>query len=85
MEATFETKKTSQGLEKPEIVWITLFDNGWQEIWFELKDEHNNFIFWNENNIKIAKQIAKDLFPNRTFGLAPCNQKNIGNVCIDNF
>ena len=80
----FTASRTNQGIEKPEITWITLFDNGWQEIWFELKDENNDFIFWNTNNAFIAKKIATELFPGRKFGLSPCNQKNLSNACMDN-
>ena len=81
----FECEILKNGLRLPEKVWITFLHSGFQKSWIPLTDWDGNDIFWSTDNVKIAKKIAHQKFGGAKFGLSPCNQKIIGNACIDNF
>ena len=84
LDSDFQCKTHDNGLRQPEKVWITFLHAGWQKHWLPLTDWNDNDIFWSTDNVKIAKQIAHEKFGGASFGLSPCNQKEIGNACIDN-
>jgi len=71
-------------LIQPEFTWVTFMNNNFGQEWIKLTDQNGNPIFWNESQTHIIKQIVKLKFPETSFGISPCNQKNIDNICIDN-
>ena len=92
------TKQTKEGSIVPSKVWITFLDNGFQKHWLPLTHFVNGVEeqmvwsdIWSEEkqcftqlNPEI-KQVAHENFPNIKWGLAFCEQKELGNACIDNF
>jgi|TARA_R100000084_G_scaffold108195_4_gene70270 hypothetical protein len=85
LSSDFECTILDNGLRQPEKTWITFLHAGFEENWLPLTDWDGNDIFWSTDNMRIAKKIAHEKFGGAKFGLSPCNQKKIGNACVDNF
>lgn len=71
-------------------VWITVLNNKFEEEWLPLCDESGEQMLWTrDSETKMLnpeiKMRAHQLFPNVMWGLANCEQKRMGNACIDNF
>jgi len=83
--ATFQTKTLKNGTILPQKVWIEFFHNSG---WLPLEDWDGNQLLWmldeKGNTHDSIKQMAADKFPNTTWGLAPCEQKDRGVSVIDN-
>jgi len=84
LQSDFQCTTLENGLRQPEKVWITFLHAGWEKHWLPLTDWDGNDIFWSSDNVKIAKKIAHKKFPESSWGLSPCNQKEVRNACIDN-
>lgn len=83
--STFRTRTLQDGIIVPQKVWITFSHNSG---WLPLEDWDGNQLFWvlNEkgNLHPSIKQMAKEKFPNTSWGLSFCEQKNMNNCVIDN-
>lgn len=65
-------------------VWITFFNNGFEKNWLPLTDLNDNQLFWEVNASRKLREIASKKFPNTSFGLAWCEQKEMNNAVTDN-
>ena len=93
-----KTKKTKEGSIVPSKVWITFLDNGFEKVWLPLMhwaDGKEEQMMWSNiwceekqcftHTNREIKKVAHENFPNIKWGLADCEQKELGNACIDNF
>lgn len=92
------TKQTEEGSTVPSKVWITFLGNGFEKEWLPLMhwaDGKEQQMVWSDiwseekqcftSINREIKQVAHENFPNIKWGLADCEQKRLGNACIDNF
>jgi hypothetical protein len=85
------TKQTKEGSIVPSKVWITFLNNGFEKHWLPLMhfvDGVEQQMVWSTDDIgtnPMIKRTAAENFPHLKWGLADCEQKELGNACIDNF